>query len=145
VAVDEEGTGRELADGRPSAGVVDRVGVAGPEPQVVGPSASVSVVAEERTEVPPQSGREGRDRRPAAEPAEGEVDEQVLGAAPGDRVPFVRPGHALDQGKRPFQRAELGLDLGGLREPRPPFCPEGSIDLAGTGEKAYDRGWDSAP
>ena len=68
--------------GRSAAGVIDRVGVAGPEQQIVGPSAAVGVAAEERPDVPLESDREGRDRRPAAEPAEGQAEEEVLDAAP---------------------------------------------------------------
>src|SRR5262249_43146421 len=113
--------------------------------QVVGPPAAVRVAAEGRPDVPRASGREGRPRRPAAGPAEGQVDEQVLGAPPGDRLPFLRAGHALDQGERPLQRAAPGSDLGGLRESRSPFCPKGLTDLERTGEKVYDRGWGSAP
>jgi hypothetical protein len=144
-AVDVQGIREELADGGAAAGVVDGFGVAGPEQPVVGPPAAVRVAAEERSDVPLQTDREGRHRRPAAEPSEGQVDQQVLGAPSGDRLPFLRPGHALDQGECRFQRAEPGGDRGGLRELRSPPCANALIDLAGTGAKAYDRGWDSAP
>jgi hypothetical protein len=66
------------APGSEPNGLTNGVGVAGPEPQIVGPSAAVGVAAEERPDVPPESGREGRDRRPAAGPGEGQVDEPVL-------------------------------------------------------------------
>ena len=72
-AVDVQGIGQELADGRSAAGVVDGVGVAGPEQQVVGPPAAVGVATEERPDVPAEPDRQGRDRRPAAGPAEGQV------------------------------------------------------------------------
>jgi hypothetical protein len=45
-AMDVEGVGQELADGRASAGVVDGLGVAGPEQPVVGQSAGARVAAE---------------------------------------------------------------------------------------------------
>ncbi len=35
--------------------------------------------------------------------------------APGDRVPLVGAGDPLDEGEGPFERAESGHDLGGLR------------------------------
>jgi hypothetical protein len=38
--MDVEGIGQELADGGAAAGVVDGLGVAGPEQQVVGPAAA---------------------------------------------------------------------------------------------------------
>ncbi len=45
-AMDVEGVGQELADGRASADVVDGLGVAGLEQPVVGQSAGVCVAAE---------------------------------------------------------------------------------------------------
>ena len=91
-AVDVQGVGQELADGRSAAGVVDRVGVAGPEQEIVGPSAAVGVAAEERSDVPAESDREGRDRRPAAEPAEGRVDPVPAGFLPPYRERRNQPG-----------------------------------------------------
>jgi hypothetical protein len=70
-AVDVEGIRQELADGTTPAGVVDGVGVAGPEEQLVGPAAAARVAAEEGPDVPLESDREGRDRRPASGPANG--------------------------------------------------------------------------
>ena len=108
-AVDVQGVGQELADGRSAAGVIDRVGVAGPEQQVVGPSAAVGIAAEERSDVPPETDREGRDRRPAAEPAEGQADENVLGAAQGDRLPRLRPGRVRPQPNRSGKNLRTGV------------------------------------
>ncbi len=47
--------------------------------------------AEERPDVALEPVGQRRDRRPPAETAEGKVDEQVLGPAPGDRVLIGRP------------------------------------------------------
>ena len=115
-AMDVEGVRQQLADGRPPAGFVDGLGVAGPEEQIIGQAAGVRVAAEEGADVPLEADRKGRDRRTAAESPEGQVDEQVFGAAPRDRVPLVGPGHALDQGEGSLERAEPGLDLAGLCE-----------------------------
>ncbi len=114
--MDVEGIRQELAHGRSSAGVVDGLGVAGPEEPVVGQSAGVCVAAEERPDITPETEREGRDRRTSPESPEGQVDEQVFGVSPRDGVPVVGPRHALDQGEGPLERAEPGIDLGGLRE-----------------------------
>jgi hypothetical protein len=62
-----------------------------PSPLRAGPSAAVRVAAEEGPDVPPETGREGRPRRPAAGPSEGQVNQQVLGAAPRDHISFIRP------------------------------------------------------
>ncbi len=91
--------GQQLADGRASAGVIDGRGVAGLVPPLVGQAAGVGIAAEEGPDVPLESDRQGRYRRTAPEPAQGQVDEQVLGAAPGDRIPLVGAGDPLDQGE----------------------------------------------
>ncbi len=111
-----EGVGQELADGRASAGVGDGLGVAGPEEPVVGQAAGVRVAAEEGADIPLAPERQGRDRWTSPESPEGQVDEQVFGMAPRDRVPVVGPRHALDQGERPLERAEPSRDRGGLHE-----------------------------
>ena len=80
-AMDVEGIRQELAHGRASAGVVNGLGIAGPEESVVGQSAGVGVAAEGRTDVPLEADREGRDRRTSPESPEGQVNEQVFGVA----------------------------------------------------------------
>jgi hypothetical protein len=104
-AMDVEGVGQDLADRRSPAGVVDGLGIAGLEEPVVGQAAGVRVAAEEGADVPLETERQGRDRRTSPESTEGQVDEQVFGVAPRDRVLVVGPGHARDQGEGPFKRA----------------------------------------
>ena len=114
--MDVEGIRQELAHGRASAGVVNGLGIAGLEEPVVGQSAGVRVAAEGRPDVPLEADREARERRTSPESPEGQVDEQVFGVSPRDRVPVVGSGHSLDQGEGPLERAEPGPDLGGLSE-----------------------------
>ena len=118
-AVDVEGIGQELAEGRASAGVVDRVGVAGPGQPVVGPPAAVRIPAEEGPDVPLESGREGRHRRPSAEPAEGQVDEQVYRCCAGRSRAIPRPRSPFPRMNRSGRNGGEGLGSGGGRRPQP--------------------------
>jgi hypothetical protein len=77
-------------------------------------SRCFGIAAEEGPDVPLEADRQRGHRRPAPEPAHGQVDEQVFGGAPGDGVPLVGAGDPLDQGEGPLERAEPGRDLGSL-------------------------------
>ena len=69
-AMDVEGIRQELAHGRPSAGVVNGLGVADPEEPIVGLPAGIGVAAEERPDIPLETDREDGDRRTSPESPE---------------------------------------------------------------------------
>jgi hypothetical protein len=70
-AMDVERGRQQLGDGRPPAGFVDGLGAPGPEEEIIGQTPGVYVAAEEGADVALEAERKRRDRRTAAESAEG--------------------------------------------------------------------------
>jgi hypothetical protein len=105
-AVDVKSIRQQLAGRRLPAGLVDGFGIASAEEEVIGLAAGLGIAAEKRPDVALEPERQRRHRRPATKSAQGQVDEQVFGAAPGNRSPFICPCHALDHGERSRERDE---------------------------------------
>jgi hypothetical protein len=78
---------------------------------IIGLAAGFRIAAEEGPDVPLETDRQRGHRRPAPEPAQGEVDDQILGAAPGDGVPLVDVSHARDQDEGLPERARVSFCL----------------------------------